>query len=151
MLIENEYRPKDFQHKIYMGLQNINKNDVLIHLGDICIGDDSPNNLFLTSSVDCKKILVRGNHDNKSDSWYYEHGWDFVCDLFVLKKFGKRIVFSHEPIPQHGADLNIHGHWHDNDHRIEPDFYHWYGDKHRLLALEHTNYKPVELHKFLNQ
>jgi calcineurin-like phosphoesterase family protein len=150
MLIDKGYRPECYEDKIHSELCAPDYEDVIIHLGDICIGNDEKYNTELFNTVDAKLILVRGNHDNKSDSWYYEQGWDFVCDLFILKKYGKTIVFSHEPLKQFKGDINIHGHWHNNDHRVEPDYKKWYGKRHKLLALEHTNYKPVELHKFIN-
>ena len=35
-----------------------------------------------------RKVLVMGNHDKKSARWYSEHGFDFVCNMFVLKYGG---------------------------------------------------------------
>lgn len=148
-LIEKGYRPADFEKQIINGIdRTIDHTHTLIHLGDVCMGNDRINNKKLDYFF--KKILVRGNHDHKSDSWYYDQGWDFVCDQFTLKKFSKTIVFSHEPLKEFEGDINIHGHWHDNDHRKEPDFERWYGKRHKLLAMELTNYQPVELHKFIS-
>jgi calcineurin-like phosphoesterase family protein len=151
MLVDKGFRPKDFEELILDGLQGNGEGDVLIHLGDFCMGQDSLWHLNFFNFKFSKRILVRGNHDKKSDTWYYKQGWDFVCDSFTLNKYGKRIIFSHEPIPHHGAGINIHGHWHDNDHRIEPEFRDWYSeDKYKLFSLERTNYKPVPLQEFLN-
>lgn len=144
-LVEKGYRPSHFGHMFTRGMTRIKPDDIFIHLGDICIGDDEFWNEWLTLGHH-KKILVRGNHDHKSDSWYYEHGWDFVCDSFTLEKYGKKILFSHEPVRDHGCDLNIHGHWHDNDHRWHPEFAEWYNPKkYYRLAIEETNYAPVTL------
>jgi len=152
MLIEKGYRPADFEDKILINLnRTLKPNDVLIHLGDVCIGNDAHNNKLITKYHNGTKILVKGNHDKKSNKWYLEHGWDFVCEKFIDTYFGQKIIFSHEPQFIGGETINIHGHWHDNDHRKEPGFEEWYCDQHRLLALEATDYKPVELRKFLNQ
>ncbi len=149
-MLEYESRPANFEEKIFKGLSVIGKDDVLIHLGDICIGSDAEWNMYLYTAVnpDTKRILVRGNHDNKSDTWYYDHGWDFVCDSLTMNKYGKRILFSHIPQKDVGQyDINIHGHCHSKKRKIEfePDM----SDKQKLLAIELTNYKPVLLRTFI--
>ena len=72
----------------------------MMNLGDICIGKDEEWHLRLMDATSGfkRKILVRGNHDNKSYSWYYDHGWDFVCETMRMRFRGKEIVFSHMPI-----------------------------------------------------
>ncbi len=146
-------RPKGFETKIINNLcKQVKNDDVLIHLGDFCIGNDAfwhtwfHNNLPLP-----KKWLIRGNHDRKSDSWYITHRWDFVGTRIYLDAFGKRLAFSHIPIADDGSyDINIHGHFHNSDHRsTEPELQALYTPKHRLLALEYTNYQPVLLDKFI--
>ena len=121
MLVRNKHREIGYEDKI---LNNLRKKsgDVLIHLGDICIGKDEEWHLRLMDATSGfkRKILVRGNHDNKSYSWYYDHGWDFVCETMRMRFRGKEIVFSHMPIiaenietqPYLKVDKNIHGHSH---------------------------------------
>ena len=120
-LIEYCHRPIDFGTKILKALEVIGKNDMLIHLGDFCIGNDKDwHKDFFKVLKTQRVILVRGNHDNKSDSWYYDNGWDFVCKTFTAKHFGKKILFSHIPqrrITHGNYDINIHGHYHNADHR----------------------------------
>jgi calcineurin-like phosphoesterase family protein len=96
---------------------------------------------------------VTGNHDKKSASWYLSHNWDMVCESFTLFAFGKRILFSHKPLPvtfSSGIDLNIHGHFHDFSlekiQTEEPHLAEFVGDKkHFLISLEKLNYAPVKL------
>ncbi len=85
-----------------------------------------------------KKILVRGNHDDKSLEKYTEMGWDFACDSIVMKLGGVVILFSHKPRLGHRADINIHGHFHDL-HR--EDFSRLY----LPLSLEAMGYQPIAL------
>lgn len=156
-------RPDNYEDIIWKGLKQISTDSILIHLGDICIGDDENiNNGF--KSLLCKKILVKGNHDRKSDNWYLEHGWDFVCDKFQIERFGKKIMFSHTPSIDDGEfDINIHGHFHNTLHRLLEGKFVVEGEKernerdlrvltpkHKLLAIEYTSYMPIELEKFLN-
>lgn len=132
--------------------RNVADEDVLIHLGDFCIGNDAEwHKRFM--ELGGKKWLVRGNHDNKSNAWYLAHGWDFVGRSITLKAFGHNILFSH--IPQYWDgwyDLNIHGHFHTADHRrFEPEMQFRKNGYQKLLAIEHPdiNYKPVTLESFV--
>jgi calcineurin-like phosphoesterase family protein len=145
LLVDIGARPRGFEQPIMRGLSRIPAGDVLIHLGDICIGGDDGVHAML-ASLPFKKWLVRGNHDHKSWSWYMAHGWDFVGDTVSLELFGKDILLSHMPQPDTGYDLNIHGHFHNTDHhRWEPELISVLNDKQVLLAIENTNYQPVPL------
>ena len=152
-------RPERFSEKILKGVRNtVRRKDVLIHLGDICIGNDMywhEELLRRTLSVSTKKWLVKGNHDRKSDTWYLNNGWDFVSDRIYLEKFGAKILFSHIPvgiIGDYTFDINIHGHFHDSDHRRnEPEISAILSDRNILVALEYTNYMPVNLKKIVGK
>ena len=147
------------------------ENDVLIHLGDICVGKDELAHENYIKPLKCKKWLIRGNHDSKSNNWYLQHGWDWVGFMFQDRIFGKNILFSHTPIlyveQQSGLwgtgsfDLNIHGHYHNTLHRLQEGKFLSDQEKqrntelanitsrHKLLAIEYTEYKPVLLEKFI--
>lgn len=146
-------RPADFEDKIKRNIKlSVSNSDILIHLGDVCIGNEAVNNEWFRS-LGARRYLVLGNHDTKSIKWYLEHGWDFVSERFDFKMFGKRISFSHMPIAWDGYfDMNIHGHFHDTDGRRHPehnnDILSGYN---KLLALEYTDYKPVNLKNFICQ
>jgi len=148
-MVEYENRPKD--HDIIM-LKNwtsmIAWDDLVIHLGDLFFKDGSKYLPQLTGRI----VLVRGNHDNKSVSWYLDNGINFVCDTFTLKAFGKHIVFSHEPINNlpEKYDLNIHGHFHSITHRDISSIPNYETDKrYSLFTIELEDYMPVELGEFI--
>lgn len=153
-MIEYCGRPEGFEYKIQKGLEVVGSEDILIHLGDICIGKDALAHLQFIQPLQCKKWLIRGNHDKKSDKWYLEHGWDFVGNEILLDKFGKRILLTHRPAPDGEYDINVHGHQHNNQ---DNDLVHdaEYGankhDKQKLFAIEFTNYQPVLLQKFIGE
>lgn len=89
--------------------------DILFHLGDFCFyNNEFWNSEFMQYSNASKYILVLGNHDRKTNSWYYGNGWDFVCNEFTLKAYGCCIVFSHKPVICPKGALNVHGHYHTN-------------------------------------
>ena len=146
-LVDEGYRPKDFEISILNNLlKQIKPTDVLICLGDVCIGSDAYwHNRIMQHWVGNKCWLVKGNHDNKSNSWYLNAGWDCVSESLTLNIYGKDILFSHCPVTKHdNFDLNIHGHLHNTlHHEIEG-----LAAKHKLLFIEHT-YAPVSLRKFI--
>lgn len=152
-MIEYCGRPINFGILIRKHLKSmVKKGDVLIHLGDICIGNDTKcNNWF--KELPSRNILVKGNHDNKSHKWYMENGWDLACDRLDLNIFGKKIAFTHIPVGWDGYfDVNIHGHFHNaNYRRYEEDLKKIINSYHKLLAIEYTDYKPVNLDKFINK
>ena len=139
-------RSGNWQEQIWNGLSFIPEDDVLIHLGDICIGNDLEVHDKILETLQCKKILVLGNHDKKSKQWYTEHGWDFVCDGLDFIYLGHYLHFTHRPSrPQGNSTWNIHGHTHGNLHRSEEycDFYS--KDYHIDISPEVVGYKPLRL------
>ena len=125
----------------------IKPTDILIHLGDICIYRDEYWHKQIMDSIPGKKWLVKGNHDRKSDHWYLTHGWDFVAEKIYLRRFGALIALSHIPIKDDGYDINIHGHFHNSDHRRhEPELVAIRNDKQRLVMVEHS-YAPIDLQR----
>lgn len=136
-------RPDDYETQIAKSLNALTENDVLIHLGDICIGKDEEMHQKYIVPLKCKKWLMKGNHDNKSYTWYLEHGWDFVAENIEFIFQGKKIVFSHKPLPDSSYDFNIHGHLHAGEHRTEYDGLRH--EKQKLVSLEKMGYKAFIL------
>jgi calcineurin-like phosphoesterase family protein len=149
-------RPEDFEERIIQSHNKIEPESYLIHLGDFCIGDDANQTEIWLDAVGHiqHRILVRGNHDKKSASWYLEHGWHAVMDHMEITLFGKRILFSHIPVDYElwpATDINVHGHTHGNGHR-DRDVAHFLSENyHREVAMENTNYQPILVtEKWLN-
>ena len=95
-MLEYESRPEGFENKILKNHKRIiSDNSILIHLGDIVIGDDKLwHNIFFNTVKPYKKWLIKGNHDKKSNTWYLNHGWDFVGDRIVLNMYGLEILHN---------------------------------------------------------
>lgn len=159
-------RPKNFEQKILSRHKNtIGKLDTLIHLGDVSMQFKNNysefNNKYWHAeflSIPHKRaILVRGNHDKHSVNWYYEQGWDCVCDEMTLKIYGKILCFSHKPVVDSGFDLNIHGHFHNLPlgkvalYEMELLKRVIHSKKHLLLSLEKMNYTPINLQKLVHK
>lgn len=141
-------RPLLFEKLIIKNLyKQLNKGDVLIHLGDVCFSNDIMWHdilIELKQKLNLRLWLCKGNHDHKSNKWYLEHGWNFVCEDFTMKIENKIILFSHKPVVDCGYDLNIHGHFHNSktDHH-EPELVEIKNSRQYLVAVEHTNYCPI--------
>ena len=148
-------RPENYESLILKHLGQLPEDAVLIHLGDVAMGYAEAQayaNKETLWNCGCKqKWLLRGNHDQKSNGWYLSKGWHFVATEILLEVYGKKILFSHHPADHNkleSVDINIHGHYHNSDHHLHEFEHH---PKHKLLAIEYTNYRPVNLQKFLAQ
>lgn len=159
-MIELCGRPQDFEKRIVKHWNQLVKPmDTIICLGDICMGDDKEVHERYIQKLPGFKILVRGNHDKKSDTWYESNGWAICCESMVINRYGYKILLSHRPVStkvMYGADIglpatdlftmNIHGH----QHNLMPKNY--TPDKMRfLLSLEHENYAPVLFQSFVQR
>ena len=134
-------------------IKRVRNGDTLIHLGDVCIGNDKENNEWFSRLDGVKRVLVKGNHDHKSNQWYMDHGWTLACERFDIDMYGKKIAFTHAPIALDGYfDLNIHGHFHNTDHRrTDPKFNGILSGYNKLIALEYTGYAPLSLEGLTNK
>lgn len=141
-------RTGDWQEAILKGLSRIPAGDTLIHLGDICIGNDTESHELMMAALDpkVKRVLVRGNHDKKSLGWYTEHGWDFVCDGIELIFMGHYLHLTHRPArPAGNNTFNIHGHTHGNMHR-EEEYTEFYSPQYHIdISPELVGYAPLRL------
>ena len=150
-LIEYSNRPVGFEKLILKRLVNaIKPDDIIIHLGDFCIGNDEiwHRHIMGFVTMTCKRLLIRGNHDKKTNTWYLNHGWDFVAESIKIKIYGYEILFSHRPQPIVGYDLNVHGHLHNTDHHsYDPELK---TNMHILVMLEH-HYAPQNLKKLVGK
>ena len=149
-----EPRPIDYEKRLIdQYINNLEKDDILIHLGDFAFNNHEDWARHFFNSVPCKVWLAKGNHDKRSDFWYLDHGFSAVARTFVIKRFGYTIAFSHKPLEDTGYfDVNIHGHFHNNDHRFcEPYLLERLTPKHILLAVEWVDYKPVTLEWILDK
>jgi len=148
-------RPKGFTDTIIKRWnERVTDMDTVIHLGDVAIG---PRPLVEAQirHLRGKKILVRGNHDKSSCSWWMDHGFDFACDSILYN----RCLLTHHPYTHKCAewDLNIHGHLHNIWDKPTPaenqkEFVlhnKLHNNWQRLFACEYTNYYPIEFQEFI--
>ena len=102
-----------YEERIKKQLLTLPKDWILLHLWDICIWRDTYWHNEIIQKLEYKKILVKWNHDRKSNTWYHNHWCDFVCDTFSLNTNNKHIIFSHKPVDLRTPEtINIHWHMH---------------------------------------
>lgn len=114
----------------------INKKDLVYVLGDVVLG--KPDNLDILSELNGRKILIRGNHDDRFSTKEYLEHFEEVYGLLRYKGFW----LSHCPL--HPTELrgkkNIHGHVHQNSIR---DYHHEIDKRYVNVCVEACNGFPV--------
>jgi len=146
-------RPSNFTELLIRNWNHVVRpEDTIIHLGDVAIGAIKDWG-WIIPSLPGNKILIRGNHDDqRSCTWWMEHGFNFACDGLKFRN----CWLTHRPDTSRagGCDLNIHGHLHNIWHGFKPDdglpakklHQPWQ----RLFSVEYTDYMPVEFDKFVS-
>lgn len=132
-------RPDGWMDRILRNWRQLVKpEDLVIHDGDVQVGHGHKL-LDLMNSLPGTKVLVMGNHDTKSLTWYMRNGFAFACEALAYQG----ITFTHHPSDMlfPDTDINIHGHVHNSVWHPTQPFQ-------RLLAIEHVGYKPVDLLKW---
>ncbi len=144
-IIEYENRPFSSPEEMNESIitnwnKTVSPDDTVWHLGDF--GADGHEQDFL-NRLNGKIILVKGNHDNKSNEYYRLAGFDEVYDLPVL--FNNFFILSHEPIyvNTNMPYANIFGHVHANP--MFKDF----SEHHFCACVERTNYAPVSMEQII--
>jgi len=143
----------EWENKILRSIHKIPRNVIYVDLGDISVEKKwlDKYSEVLQRRPDLTRILVIGNHDEKSHAYYYGMGFDFVCETFSLE----RTFFSHRPTASkfwpEGCLYNVHGHLHDSE-----EDYGFFGNPpkeegHVLVATEILGPKALHLSEVLSK
>ncbi|MEA2511628.1 MAG: hypothetical protein QOJ59_1115 [Thermomicrobiales bacterium] len=150
-MIKYHNRPQQFDRiLIERWNASVGKGDLVFHLGDVALGRDVDLPRLL-KKLNGRKVLCLGNHDRQRPEWYMEQGFAFACTYYIYQG----VCFSHRPITPlpPGCMLNVHGHFHNDNHRdheyADDDYYHRHRDRYRLVQIEDT-LAPVALDEFLD-
>jgi calcineurin-like phosphoesterase family protein len=138
-------RPKDHtERSIKRHKASIGPRDTLIHLGDVIW---QPSALYdIIKNLGGHRVLIRGNHDKKTDRWYLNNGFNAVFDAVEYRSGRHLIHMTHKPrlVRTPKTLFNLHGHIH-TDYTWKPE---WHNHK---LALEETHYYPVKLEQLVRE
>ncbi len=128
-IVRRGVRPPDHNERTAEALSKLGPDDILIHLGDFAFAKYSEAAEIMNRCPARSKILLLGNHDNQSYSYYTRHGFTAAMESMTLRHGGKRSCSVTTPMRRlswgphldlpDGVDLNIHGHLHLRNHRDE--------------------------------
>jgi len=76
----------------------VSERDTTYFLGDIGMGGTPEEFQSLIASMRGFKILILGNHDQKSITWYYKAGFNAVLYNATIKIGGELVTMSHCPL-----------------------------------------------------
>lgn len=115
----------------------VSKDDTVIHLGDIGLGNKEYIKKIL-SQLNGTKILIRGNHDNWSDEFYREAGFKYVSRYPIV--WNDFYLLSHAPLQLSETTpyFNYYGHVH-NDEKYQD------AATSKCVCVERTGYMPLFL------
>lgn len=128
----------------------INKEDLVIYCGDfaLCTADKFDETI---KRLNGRKILVKGNHDTRSDLFYLDNDrFSFVCRYFAMKN----ILFTHRPLAYNepcSEQINVHGHTHNNSGSSNPRRYTENNKALFNVSVEMTEYFPVTIDEIIER
>ena len=137
-------RPDCWQEMI---IENWNRliqpEEIVFHVGDLALGKKEMAE-GLVPLLNGKVYLMRGNHDQRSNSFYQRMGIALVPDPYQMDHIsGLKLTFSHRPIvPLEPGMFNLHGHIHNSPAPI-------LGQRHINLCVEVRDYRPWRLEEIL--
>ncbi len=97
----------------------VGKDDILIHNGDVCMGQANIHWPRIRQRINCRNIILcLGNHDDKITKNRLEHTFSSVQQRYEFRYKGTLIVCEHYPITiwneiGRGA-IMLYGHVHGN-------------------------------------
>lgn len=114
----------------------VKPEDHVWHLGDVYMGGSREYIDHVLSSLNGRKRLVLGNHDNGRDQLLLKH-FEKIVAWRDFKEYSS--LLTHMPL--HPGSIikdrvNVHGHIHQN--KIDDPRY-------RCVCVEHTDYAPVDI------
>ena len=116
----------------------VSNDDLIIHLGDVALGSREKARTLI-NSLNGRKILIMGNHDNFRENQYKEIGFKEVYKFPII--WNNHFILSHAPLhlDKNSQFFNIYGHIHNHDNELAK-----YNSK--CVCVERTNYKPLFLY-----
>ena len=115
----------------------VRSGDIVYHLGDFGMGNKEAVTRW-RRALNGRIRLIKGNHDDHSNQWYRDCGFEEVYDRPILIQ--DFFILSHAPLAFMNDNIpfvNIYGHMH-NDERWRPFTKHSFN-----ACLEVNGYMPI--------
>ena len=116
----------------------VSNDDTVYFLGDFAFGKGSKQKLIeYLPRLKGEIILIKGNHDRETTTWYKRHG---VSEVYggEYYKYKPYVILSHRPYPIKAPYINVHGHIH-NLQSLEPR------TVYVNVSVEAIDYTPIDL------
>ena len=121
----------------------VSKSDKVIVAGDVSFYNKEKT-AEIIRQLHGKKILVKGNHDQRNNNWWIDAGFDEVSNYPIIYK--EWFVIQHEP-PTYYNDATpyfyIYGHVHSSE------MYRTITKQTACVCVERWDYTPVDLEKII--
>lgn len=113
----------------------VSNDDKVFHLGDVGLGGREKTEAII-KSLKGRKVLIRGNHDNFTDSAYLNMGFEEVYKYPII--WNNFIMMSHRPLELSETTpfFNLYGHIH-TDERYQDT------KTSKCVSVERINYTPL--------
>ena len=115
----------------------IKEKDIVYHLGDVIFAQSKDSLQCILSKLNGYKILIKGNHDKKTNNYYLKNGFDEVYNHPVY--YSDNIILSHQPVLEAYNNpyvINIHGHLHGANLNLKNFI---------CVAMDQIHYTPVNI------
>lgn len=117
--------------------ETVSNNDMVLHLGDVGLGKKEYIKNIL-KQLNGRKILIKGNHDNWTDKFYKECGFEYVSRFPIV--WNEFFLLSHAPLALSETTpyYNYYGHVHNDNKFIE-------SVTSKCVCVERIGYRPLFL------
>lgn len=127
----------------------VNNDDTIYHLGDVTFTNFNDSKKII-EQLNGNKILIKGNHDKHSNSWFIDTGFNEVYDFIKLDYLDWILLLTHKPCDNNlfqqfksNKIINCHGHLHDTISLLN-------SKKYKCVSVERINYTPISINNLLN-
>ena len=119
--------------------ETVSGKDVVLHLGDFGLGEKGKI-AEIISTLNGKKILIMGNHDNWSESFYREAGFHTVSRFPIL--YDGFYLMSHAPLilSETKPYFNFFGHIHNDSRYVDTA-------TSKCVSVERIGYRPLLMYE----
>lgn len=160
-IIIYQNRPEDHDDIMLENWINmVRPSDVILHLGDLAL-TNAETMRILCAHLPGKKYLIRGNHDQRTDTFYRKNNFEVINEPVIYYSKIATLLFTHRALRKNeypdiyypAPPYNVHGH----SHRKTVDQYDTYLEEysHRSryinISVELTDYKPVRISQILEE
>lgn len=115
--------------------ETVSNKDVVIHLGDVALGNKEETKKII-QQLNGRKILIKGNHDNWTDEFYRECGFEYVSKYPIV--WNNFYLLSHEPLQLSETTpyFNFYGHVHNDEKYVD-------SATTKCVCVERIGYRPI--------